>query len=262
MRFLVTTIVIMLSTVLKAQTFSGVLVMDDGSEPQLNIIYITNLRTQKTVLSDYKGAFSIEVQLGDVVRFTSIVTERSDVMVSQKLLKNPNNIIPLPWAYHNIPEVQLSRFKPSGNLQKDVLALENKKSALAIKKILGLPEPKGDGTPPEQPPMALANGGLTFNIGTIYDLITGEQKKKERLYAYEKMLATTSAIRNYYGDNYFLSLKIPKHYIADFLQFVYSSERLAPLVENNQFEAVKVYLEKYLPVYQKRLKNNAMMTVD
>jgi len=49
--------------------------------------------------------------------------------------------------------------------------------------------------------------------------------------------------------------------IDNFLQFVYSSDNVYQYVSNNNFEAVGVYIEKYLPVYQRRLRNSHLMVV-
>ncbi|MDY3547584.1 hypothetical protein PG291_03095 [Riemerella anatipestifer] len=253
---------LLMGVCVKSQFFVGEVLVEDRSEVYLMPIYVTNLETRKTVLCDYKGAFKIAASKGDVVRFTSITTDRTDITITEKHLATYNNIVELKMAYNVIPEVKLSKFKPSGILKNDVIALDDKKSPLALKQMIGLPEPKGDGTPPEVPPIAFVGGGLAISVDAIYDVISGDRKRKRRLYAYEKMMKTTAAIRNYYGDDYFASMKIPKHMIDDFLQFVYSSEEsVFALVQNNKYEGVKVYFEKYLPIFQKRMKNTTIMEV-
>ncbi|WP_153929575.1 hypothetical protein [Riemerella anatipestifer] len=255
-------LLLLMSVCVKSQFFVGEVLVEDRSEVYLTPIYVTNLETRKTVLCDYKGAFKIAASKGDVIRFTSITTDRTDITITEKHLATYNNIVELKMAYNVIPEVKLSKFKPSGILKNDVIALDDKKSPLALKQIIGLPESKGDGTPPEAPPIAFVGGGVVISVDAIYDVISGDRKRKRRLYAYEKMMKTTAAIRSYYGDDYFVSMKIPKHMIDDFLQFVYSSEEsVFALVQNNKYEGVKVYFEKYLPIFQKRMKNTTIMEV-
>ena len=141
-------------TSISAQTFSGTLFMRDKSSFYLNQIYVTNLNEQRTYLTSYTGEFKIPAKVGDVIRFTSIVSERKDIKITPQLLENPRNLIELEVAYREIQEVILSRFKPTGNLRKDVRTLDSKKSSLEIAKIIGLPAPKGDGTPPITPVQA------------------------------------------------------------------------------------------------------------
>lgn len=246
---------------IQAQTFSGTLFMRDKSNFYLNQIYVTNLNEQKTYLSNYNGEFSLPVKEGDVVRFTSIVSERKDVKITKQLLGNQHNIIELEVAYKEIQEIILSRFKPTGNLRKDVRSLDSKKSALEIAKIVGLPAPKGNGQPLVPPIASLANGGLSLSLDGIFDAISGDAKKKKRLYEYEKMEISINNIKNYLGEDYFVRLKVPKNLIDNFLQFVYTSDNLYRYTEVSNYELAKVSIEKYLPIYQKRLRNSNLQSV-
>ena len=245
---------------IQAQVFSGQVFMKENSSVYLNQVYVTNLAEQKTVLSNYNGEFRIKAKAGDIIRFTSIISERKDIKLTDDFIKNPVNFIELKPGYHDIQEVVIT-WKPSGNLRKDVLSLKQNEKKLAIAKTIGLPEPKGDGTPPIQPLAAFHGGGLTFSIESIYDAISGEAKKKQRLYEYEKMMKGIHAMKNYYGENYFTNLNIPKNLIDNFLQFVYASDNLTPFLENNNYEATKLYIEKYLPIYIKRLRSSNLANV-
>lgn len=245
-----------------AQTYSGEIFLRDNSSFYLNQVYVTNLNELKTVLSDYNGNFRINAKTGDVIRFTSIVTERKDVVVTDNMLQNDINFVELVIAYHDIQEVIISKFKPSGNLKKDVLALKTGQKAMKLKAIIGLPEPKGDGTSPELPVASLANGGLSFSVDSIYDILSGEKKKKERLKNYERMLVSTNNIKNYFGKDYFVKLKIPENLIDNFLQFIYSSDNLQPYITAKNYEPIQFFIEKYLPIYQRRLKNSNLMNIN
>ncbi len=252
-------LVFFLALKLHSQIFSGSVYMKDNTNIFLNQVYVTNLNEYKTVLSDYNGAFNISVKEGDVVRFTSIVAERRDIKITKELLERGNSFVELKPAYYNIEEVVI-KFKPSGNLRKDVLALKSSEKAFEIAKMIGLPEPKGDGNSPFEPAVAL-NAGLAFNIQSIYDILSGERKKKERLYEFERMSKSIAALKGYFGESYFAQLEIPKNYIDNFLQFVYSSDNLSSYVEANNLEGAKPFIEKYLPVYQKRLKNSHLTEI-
>ena len=104
-----------------------------------------------------------------------------------------------------------------------------------------------------------SGGGLTFNLESIFDILSGERKKQERAQQYEKMNQAVANIKKYYGEAYFSNLKIPVNFIDNFLQFVYSSDDIYPFVQANNYEAVAIYIDKYLPIYQRRLKNSHLM---
>ncbi|MFC5875487.1 hypothetical protein SAMN05443633_11353 [Chryseobacterium arachidis] len=245
---------------INAQMYSGEVFLRDNSVLYLNQVYVTNLNTQKTVLTDYNGDFNIPAVPGDVIRFTSIVTERKDIKLTPQMMVQ-KNLLELKIAYYEIQEVVINRFKPTGNLRYDVNAIRKEDKGLAIKKVIGLPEPKGDGTPPQLPVAGLRDGGLTFSLESIYDILSGERKKKQRYVAYERMNNSVTQIKNYLGKDYFTRFKIPENLIDNFLQFVYSSENIEAYVLAGNFEAVKIPIEKYLPIYQKRLRNSHLQEV-
>lgn len=238
-----------------AQVFSGRVFMKESAEIYLNQAYVTNLATGKTTLTAYDGSFRIEAAPGNQIRFTSFISERKDLQLSDKSFSTANNLIELKPLYRNIQEVVITA-KPTGILKKDVLALKAEERPLKIAEITGLPESKGDGYSPNLPVASLKDGGAAFSIDAIYLALSGDKERNDRLKKYEIMNLQINNIKNYFGIEYFVKLKIPVHLIDNFLQFVYSSDNLSPYLASNNIEAVKPYLEKYLPVYLKRLENS------
>lgn len=260
MRKIFTIVLLFCIAVVYGQYFEGEIFIRDKSSLYLNQVYVTNINAHKSVLANYNGEFKIAVKEGDVLRFTSIATERKDIEVTKEMLSRQKNFVELQIAYYEIQEVILSSFKPTGNLRRDVAMLKGSEKVFELKKMIGLPEPKGDGTSPEIPVLSF-NQGLSFSIDSIFDLISGEKKKKERYYKYEKMSQGIKNLQDYFGDDYFIRLKIPKELIPNFLQFIYSSDNISIFLESNNYEATKVYIEKYLPIYLRRLQNSHLMQV-
>ena len=249
----------LLTVLANAQFFSGEILIRDKSVYYLNQVYVTNITSHKTVYTDYFGTFKIPAKPGDIIRFTSIVTDRKDVKVTEENMQNSKNIVELKVAYYDIQEVVISRFKPTGNLRKDVSSLKTGERELELQRMIGLPAPKGNGLPPELPVAGFSGGGLTFSLESIYDILSGERKKKERANEYEKMNNSIASIKKYYGQDYFANLKIPANLVDNFLQFVYSSDNIYQYIAANNYEPVAMYIEKYLPIYQRRLRNSPLM---
>lgn len=260
MKKLITLLLLVFLVKISAQTYSGEVFLRDNSALYLNQVYVTNLNTQKTVLTDYNGDFNIPANPGDIIRFTSIVTERKDVKLTPQMF-GQKNLTELKVAYYEIQEIVINRFKPTGNLRYDVNSLRKEDKALALKKVIGLPEPKGDGLPKELPVAGLRDGGLTFSLESIYDILSGERKKKQRYVAYERMSSSVTDIKNYLGKDYFIKLKIPENLIDNFLQFVYTSENIQPYILAGNYEAIKIPIEKYMPIYERRLRNSHLQDI-
>ncbi len=242
-------------SLMQAQTFTGQIFMRENSAIYLNQVYVTNINDQHTVLSNYNGEFEIKAKVGDVIRFTSILSERKDITMDSRTLNIGLNIIELSPMYHTIKEVVIG-WKPTGNLRRDVLSLKENEKKIEIQNMLGLPTPKLQKGPVLDPIAGFSGGGLSLNLGSVYELFSGDRKKKQRLYDYERMMSGIKEIKNYLGQDYFTRMKIPANMIDNFLQFVYSSDNLIPFIETGNLESTKVYIEKYLPIYQKRLRDS------
>lgn len=239
--------------IVKSQSYSGKIFLEDAAELYISKVYVTNLSSHNSVLSGYDGSFSIAANSGDIIRFSSVNTEREDVKVSPEMLKSGKNLIHLKMAVYSIQEVILKKFKPSGDIRRDMKYFKDSEKNLELAKIIGLPSPTVKDETALPPVASFAGGGLSFDIASIYDIISGEREKKIRAYNYEKMSKTIAAIRKYYGDDYFTALKIPRNHIDNFLQFIYSSDDLELALGNHNLEAAKYFIEKYLPVYLKRI---------
>lgn len=87
------------------QFFNGEIYIRDKSSLYLNQMYVTNLNAHKSVLANYNGEFRIQAKEGDIIRFTSIATERKDITVTEQMLNLSKNFVELQIAYYEIQEV-------------------------------------------------------------------------------------------------------------------------------------------------------------
>lgn len=253
-RFITLTI-FLCSTLLFGQKITGEIILKDLENVYISKMYITNLNNQETTLAGVKGTFSIRAKVGDMLRFTSNRTERKDLVITAPMLAKGHQLITLELIPKEIKEVVLARFKPSGNLQKDSEKLNRIDKAKEIKKMIGLPEPK-DSSNTETPPASFANGGFNLNLNSIYDILSGEAKKRKRRLRYEKMQQTIKNVRGTLDDTYFVKLKIPENLIGNFLEFIYISEN-----KNLTSQNVRILSEKYLPIFQQRLSNSHLSEI-
>lgn len=239
-----------------SQEISGQIFIKEDSYIFINNIFVTNLNTNKTIISAQSGNFKIQAKVGEILRFTSSLTQRKDIAITPEMIMNSNNYIELKPIYHEIEAVTLT-FKPTGNLTYDVKKLKAKDEKLKIAKIIGLPEPKKTFT--EEPLFTFKDGRTSIGIEKLFDLISGEDKKKKRLQQYEKQYQEIHQIKKYFGEEFFTKLKIPKNLITDFLLFIHTSDNISAHIENNDLEKIKPHIEKYLPIYLKRVQSSNIM---
>ena len=129
MKKIFTIVLLLCLATLQAQVLNGEIYIRDKSSLYLNQVYVTNINEHKSVLANYNGEFRIAAKEGDVIRFTSIATERKDITVTSQMLNLTKNFIELQIAYYEIQEVIISSFRPTGNLRKDVSMLKSSENS-------------------------------------------------------------------------------------------------------------------------------------
>lgn len=242
-----------------SQIFRGSILLNDNDRVFLNQILITNITKGQTVRADFLGDFQIPAQAGDVVRFSSLYTERKDVKITEKSLSLPQNIY-LQMSARELETVIISGVKLTGNLKRDALSLKTSQKARQIKNAVGLPEPKYRNPMQQESVFAAGGGGLGLNLNALYDIISGERKKKIRLLKYQEMQQKVKSVHDFFGDEYFTSKKIPAYKIDEFLQFVYTSQGGILYISPDKINESSVYIERYLPIYLQRLRNSKFTT--
>lgn len=244
--------------IMKSQDFFGQIHIKERNTLYQNQIFITNLSTHYTAVCDANGSFKIPAKIGDILRITSLISQRKDLKVTERHLKTDQNYIEIELSYREIPEVVI-KFRPTGVLKKDIQAIKDPKRKIEIANIVGLPESKGDGYAPP-PSFSLGTGiGATGVVEHLYDVFSGNIHRKKRLKDFEIMDKNIKIIKKYFGINYFKKVNIPEHLIDDFLTFVYKSDDIKKYIDAQNIDATQPYIEKYLPIYTKRLKDSKLI---
>ena len=99
-------------------------------DSDLQSVVILNTRTDEKVLSDQYGSFIIAAKQYDEIRFIKSGYDRQSSKVSAQSFLAPLNIT-LTKSPFDIAEIEL-KFQATGNLKKDVKALEPSKKVVAL----------------------------------------------------------------------------------------------------------------------------------
>ena len=68
-------------------------------------------------------------------------------------------------------------------------------------------------------------------------------------------------MKAYFGAEYFQKLRIPNNLIDNFLEFVYTSDNISHYFDAGNLEGTRTSIEKYLPIYLKRLESSKKMSI-
>ncbi len=222
LKSIVTILILLFSTFIFAQEkwVQGNIIIDD-SDDTAEGIYITNLRTNHTTISNFTGTFLIQAKVNDTLKIQSDWYENRLIILRPNLFNKQSIVVHLA-----VQTIQLNTAfigpKLTGILEKDV---KNGKKVDVVTKLY-----KSLGVNPDLKPIkdtsslkaGLLSGDISLtrlDIGRLYDVFSGKAKQRKALIDYEDKFDKITKIKNYFGEDYFTKdLQIPKFKIRDFIE--------------------------------------------
>lgn len=240
------------TTVLAQQKSLGK-VLDENGNPLAGVMVI-NISTNIASYTSNSGEFAILTKPQDELRFVKSGFERTSKRVSGDLDEFLS--VHLLQSPYDIEEVKV---KPqlTGDIEKDSKLLSKEDKVARLQKDIGLPPP------PEKPrerPAEVANDVLLplvfgqMKVQAIYDLLSGEAKRKKNLYRYEDFQENIQWIRKRVDDEYFIKMGIPKNRINEFLSFsIKQNPEILKMVKAKNLSKILVLMEDSFLIFSKRL---------
>ncbi len=231
----------------------------DNSDDIAEGIYVTNLRTNHTTLSNFAGAFFIQAQENDTLKFQSDWFENRTIILKQNLFQKPSIVVHLAPQVIQLQTAFIGQ-KLTGILEKDVKNGKKQDVITNLYKSLGVnPDLK-----PIKDTSALKAGLLSgdisltrLDVGRMYDVFTGKAKQRKALIDYETKYDKITKIKNYFGEDYFTNdLKIPKSKIRDFIDNALTNTgNNIQLNDVNYFKFLQIF-SSYSKIYLDYLYGN------
>lgn len=242
------------STFVNAQTkwIQGNIIIDHSDE-KAEGVFVTNKRTKYTTKSNFLGIFFIQAEVNDTLQFRSSWYENRNIILRPKLFNKNEIVVHLAIETINLSEALITK-KLTGILEKDVYFGKKEDDLTRLYKILNVNPDINPIKDTSALKAGLFDGDITLtklDVGRIYDVFTGNLRKRKALYDYESQIAQIARIRSYYGDNYFkIDLDIPSHKINEFIiTALINTENAHQLKNPNYFTLLSVlsnYSKKYL----------------
>ncbi|WP_260393769.1 hypothetical protein [Empedobacter stercoris] len=264
MKSLFTILILLFSQFIFAQEkwIQGNIIIDD-SDDTAEGIYVTNLRTNHTTISNFTGTFLIQAQVNDTLKIQSDWYENRLIILKPNLFSKPTIVVHLAVQTIQLNTAFIGQ-KLTGILEKDVKNGKKQDVVTNLYKSLGVnPDIK-----PIKDTSALRAGLLDgdisltrLDIGRLYDVFTGKAKQRKALIDYESKYDKITKIKNYFGEDYFINdLKIPKFKIRDFIDnALTNTESKIELNDVNYFKLLQLfnsYSKIYLDFLYGKVPNN------
>ena len=228
-------------------------VTDEEFNP-LPAVLVVNINLGIKTATDSSGKFEIPAKASDELRFVRNGYERGSLITTGNVAN-----VRLFRSAVAIEEVEIEKVRLSGNIERDAASLQKTDKVENLQKEIGVP--KAPEKPREKPAELTEDVlkpllSLQIKPQAIYDIISGDSRRKKSLYRFEDLQDNIRWIRTKLDDEYFTKAGIPQGKIDEFLEFsLRENDEIASSVEVNNLSKVLLMMEDLLPIYLNRIKS-------
>lgn len=197
-------------------------------------VYVINLKTEKSSITEKDGHFSIAATLGDTLLFSAIHLKEIRIVLEQKDFQEGLFLVKMESSITQLREVIVKRYD---NINAVSLGI----SPSGIKHL----------TPAERKYATAASARLNpMGLDPLLNLMSGRTAMLKKEIEVEKKMSYMQLVDNMFNEDYFRkTLKIPAEYVKGFKYYIVENERFTTVLKSKnktQIEFVMVSLaEKY-----------------
>jgi hypothetical protein len=178
-------------------------------------IYVVNLKTEKSVITDKGGYFSIDASSGDVLLFSSIQLKGVQMELLPEHFKQELVFVKMEIMINQLPEVMIRRYDNINAIALGIVPAGIKKYSPAERKY------------------ATATSGRLNPMGLdpLLNLISGRSAMLKKELEVEKKEIYLQQLDNMFEKNHFIEdLKIPLDYVKGFQYYIVENEKFTMIL--------------------------------
>ncbi len=234
---------------------TGKIVDENGNG--ISSVLIVNIQTDQQTTSNSLGEFIIPATQNEELRFIKSGSDRFS-----KNIKNEDFgeelIIKLQPTVIQIEEVKIARVKLTGNLEKDAQNLAKNNKTDKLNSAIGVPNAPEK---PREKPAETVNDVLlpmltgSLNVQAVYDIVSGDARRKKHLYQHEDFQDDVSWMWNRLGQEYFDEAEIPKQKIREFIEYsLRENPKIRMYIRAKNFSSAMLLMDEIVPRYLQQTK--------
>ena len=218
--------------------------------PNLENIYIVNLKTDRSTSTDKDGYFEINATVGDTLLFSGIQVIGKKIAITEKDFANDLLLVKLAPFYNRLDEVVVVRqFKEINAVSLGIIPASTKHYTPAERKLKAASdvdlEGNKDGT-----------SGASASLDPLFNAISGRTAMLEKEVEVEKKETMLQRIENQFGVDFFTKkLKIPKEYVKGFCYYVVEEARFVNALNAKNINMANFVLAELATNYLELLKS-------
>ena len=202
----------------------------------LENIYIFNLTTKKSTLTEKDGFFAINASVGDSLQFSSIQFKVLTIEVQDNYFKKELYYVRLEPLINQLDEVVIKEYKKIDAVSLGILS-----------------KPAKSYTPAERKLYTATNGSSPLDV--LLNAISGRTKMLKKELVIEKQEVSLEKIEYYLDDKYFIeALKIPEDYVSGFKYYVVDDKKIQETLKTKNKSMLKFLLGELATKYLDSIK--------
>jgi hypothetical protein len=189
-------------------------------------VYVINLKTEKSTITEKDGYFSIPAISGDTILFSSVNLKGIKICLESKDFEKELYIVKLEVLITRLNEVTIKRYDNINSFSLGIVSKGKKSYTPAERKLY---------TATSLSPTASSDGmtGGSISLDPLLNLISGRTKILKKELEVENKELCMLQLENMFDQNYFVTqLKIPLEYINGFLFYAVENDRFTTIVKS------------------------------
>lgn len=221
-----------MSTVLKGKV--------DANIMDLEGIYVVNVRTEASVVTNSDGSFSIAAQIGDTLIFSSVqLKERRIVLVSEDFAST-NFVVRVEVGMNQLREVIIKRYDNINAVALGIIPAGQRSYTAAERKLKGATDLDE----------SIGLGG-SVALDPLLNMLSGRSKMLKKELAVEKKEIFMKLLEKMFNTDHFVrTLSIPLDYVKGFEYFAVENESFTKILNTKNKTTTEFLLAELAVKYK------------
>ena len=187
-----------------------------SSYNDLESIYLINLKTEKSTLTEKGGYFSIHANVGDTLLFSSVQFKALKVALKESDFTKELFFVKMEPIVRFLDEVKINEFKNINAVSLGIISPFTKHY-----------------TPAERKLYTATSGGGILPVDPILNWLSGRTAMLKKEVEIEKKETLLDKIEGWYETKYFTqTLKIPEGYVKGFEYYIVEDAKFAEAIKS------------------------------
>ena len=176
----------------------------------LESIYIVNLKTEKSTLSERGGYFSINASVGDTLMFTAVQFKSVKIALKEEDFNKELLFVKMETFIRVLDEVKINEYKDINAVSLGIISSKTKHYTPAERKLKTASDSD-----------AQIGTNTSIGLDPILNWMSGRTTMLKKEVEVEKKELMLTKIQNLYESEYFVeTLKIPEDFVKGFQYYI------------------------------------------